>query len=265
MTSVPSVAQAYSQPAQTVVDALQTDPSQGLSTAEARRRLAGHGPNTLQVATRDRWYQVLARQFLDVLIAILVIAAVISAAIGEIGDAVTIAMIVVLNGILGFVQEWKAEKALEALAQMLAPRCTVLRDGQEQEIDARGLVPGDVVLLEIGDRVPADLRLTETVNLKADESALTGESVSVHKDVLPAAPDAPLANRRSMVWMGTSITNGRARGVVVATGMATAFGRIAELTRSIGNEPTPLQRKLAVLGRQLGIMSIAISVLVAAA
>ncbi len=265
MSPRPSVAQAYSQPAQRVVDALQTDLAQGLSATEAARRLAEYGPNLLQVAARDRWYQVLARQFLDVLIAILVVAAVISAAIGEIGDAMTIAMIIVLNGILGFVQEWKAEKALEALANMLAPKCTVLRDGREQEIDARELVPGDVVLLEIGDRVPADLRLVETVNLKADESALTGESVSVHKDTVPTVPDAPLASRRSMVWMGTSITNGRARGVVVATGMATAFGRIAELTQSIDNERTPLQRKLAVLGKQLGVMSIAISVLVAAA
>ena len=243
--------------------ALGVDPAQGLSASESEARLAEHGPNVLEVSKREHWYQILARQFLDVLIAILMIAAVISLAIGEIGDAVTIFAIIVLNGILGFVQEWKAEKALEALARMLAPQCTVLRDGHEQKIEARTLVPGDIMVLEIGDRVPADLRMFEAVNLKVDESALTGESASVHKDSTPVASDAPLAGRRSMVWMGTSITNGRGRGVVTATGMATEFGRIAQLTRSIEAEATPLQRKLAVLGKQLGIISVGISVVVA--
>jgi len=255
----------HAEPAEAVVRQLQTDPGKGLTSEQARRRLKEYGPNQLQTRKRERWYQVLVRQFMDVLIAILLIAAAISFAIGETGDAVTILAIVVLNGILGFVQEWKAEKALAALAKMLAPRCKVIRDGREQEIRARLLVPGDIVLLEIGDRIPADLRLLEAVNLKADESALTGESVPVHKEVAPVAADTPLANRRCMAWMGTNITNGRGRGVVVATGMATEFGRIARLTQSIKAEPTPLQRKLAVLGKQLGIISIGISLLVAVA
>jgi len=241
---------------------LAVDPQLGLSANEAKQRLAAHGLNVLEVSKREHWYQLLARQFLDVLIAILMIAAVISLAIGEMGDAITIFAIIVLNGILGFVQEWKAEKALEALARMLAPECKVLRDGRQQTIEARLLVPGDIVILEIGDRVPADLRLLEAVNLKADESTLTGESASVHKDTEPVAADAPLAGRRSMVWMGTSITNGRARGIVANTGMATEFGRIAQLTRSIEAKPTPLQRKLSVLGKQLGIISVGISVMV---
>ncbi len=255
----------HAEPAEAVVLRLETDPAKGLAAEEAERRLQRYGPNRLQAHRRERWYQVLARQFLDVLIAILLIAAVISFAIGETGDAVTILAIVVLNGILGFVQEWKAEKALEALAKMLTPRCKVIRDGGEREIPAAHLVPGDIVLLEIGDRVPADLRLLEAVNLKADESALTGESIPVHKDVPPVRVDAPLASRRSMVWMGTSITNGRGRGVVVATGMETEFGRIARLTQSIRAEATPLQRKLAVLGKQLGFVSVGISVVVAVA
>ncbi|HHO69218.1 MAG TPA: HAD family hydrolase, partial [Gammaproteobacteria bacterium] len=253
----------HTQPVSTVAAALRADPARGLDAADAARRLAEQGPNVLQVARRERWYQVLARQFVDVLIAILLIAAAIAFAIGETGDAVTILAIVVLNGLLGFVQEWKAEKAMAALQRMLSPRCTVLRDGSEQVIDASQLVPGDLVLLEIGDRVPADLRLVEAVNLKADESALTGESVSVHKDVEPVAADTPLAGRRCMVWMGTSITNGRGRGLVVATGMDTEFGHIARLTQSVGEETTPLQHKLAVLGRQLGLFSVAISVVVA--
>ncbi|RLA01060.1 MAG: ATPase, partial [Gammaproteobacteria bacterium] len=253
----------HAQSALTIIATLETDPARGLSVTEAERRLAEHGPNILLVTKREHWYHILARQFLDVLIAILMIAAVISLAIGEVGDAITIFAIIVLNGILGFVQEWKAEKALEALAQMLAPHCTVVRDGHEQKIAARTLVPGDVVLLEIGDRVPADLRLIEAVNLKADESALTGESASVHKDTACVALDAPLAGKRSMLWMGTNITNGRGRGVVVAIGMDTEFGRIAKLTRDIETEATPLQRKLAVLGKQLGIISVGISVVVA--
>ena len=252
-------------PAEAVLQRQQSDAQRGLDARQHAERLARHGPNRLETRRRESWHQVLARQFADVLIAILLVAAAIAFAIGETGDAVTILAIVVLNGLLGFVQEWKAEKALEALARMLAPRCQVVRAGQVREIAAVELVPGDIVLLEIGDRVPADLRLLEAVNLKADESALTGESLSVHKETAPVPGDTPLAGRRSMAWMGTSITNGRGRGVVVATGMETEFGRIARLTRSIGAEPTPLQRRLAVLGRQLGLMSVAISVLVAVA
>ncbi len=244
---------------------LETDPERGLDAAEAAKRLAHYGPNRLRAGRRETWYQVLARQFVDVLIAILIVAAVISFAIGETGDAITILAIVILNGILGFVQEWKAEKAMAALQKMLSPQCKVIREGKESEIGASGLVPGDIVLLEIGDRVPADLRLIEALNLKADESALTGESAPVHKAVDPVPEDAPLASRRSIAWMGTSITNGRARGVVVATGMRTEFGRIAQLTQSVEEGATPLQRKLAVLGKQLGILSVAISAVVALA
>ena len=252
-------------PVPAVVQRLGTDADHGLGAEEARRRLQRYGENALQAVRRTPWYTVLLRQFVDVLIFILLIAAAISMAIGEFGDAWTILAIVVLNGILGFVQEWKAEKALAALQRMLAPRCKVLRDGHEQEIEARGLVPGDVVLLEIGDRVPADLRLIESRNLKIDESALTGESGSVEKGVDAVTADAPLAERRSMAWMGTAVTNGLARGVVVATGMATEFGRIAHLTQTVGTETTPLQRKLAVLGRQLGIYSVGIAVVVSVA
>ena len=248
---------------QEVVRQLSTDQERGLSLDEVLQRQRHYGPNRLQAAKRIRWYQVLARQFLDVLIGILLLAAIVSLAVGETGDAITILAIVMLNGALGFVQEWKAEKAMAALQRMLSPQCRVIREGQQQVIPAAQLVPGDLVVLEIGDRVPADLRLLEAVNLKVDESALTGESASVHKDI-PALPaDTPLASRRDIAWMGTSVTNGRARGVVIATGMRTEFGRIAELTQSVGDRQTPLQRKLAVLGRQLGFFSVAVSIVVA--
>ena len=244
---------------------LRSDPKRGLESEEAKKRLRLYGPNRIEAVRKERWYAILLRQFTDVLILILLVAAAISFAIGEIGDAVTILAIVVLNGILGFVQEYKAEKAIEALQKMLSPRCRAVRDGEEREIDASELVPGDIVLLEIGDRVPADLRLIEAVNLKVDESALTGESVPVAKAVKSVPEAAPLARRSDMVWMGTSVTNGYARGIVVATGMATEFGKIAKLTSEVERTPTPLQRKLAVLGKKLGIFSVSISALVAIA
>ena len=249
-----------------VVDAvacLETEEHQGLEPAEASERLDRYGPNELGVARQNPWYRVLARQFIDVLIGILLLAAIGALAIGEVGDAVTILAIVVLNGLLGFAQEWKAERAIAALQQMLAPHCKVVRGGRESVIEAREVVPGDLILLEIGDRVPADLRLVEAVNLKADESALTGESVSVSKRTRPTARDAPLADRVSMTWMGTVIVNGWASGIVVETGARTQFGRIAELSRGLGDERTPLQRRLGRLGVQLGAFSVIIAVSIA--
>lgn len=248
---------------ESVISKLETDASLGLNSTQARDRLERDGYNTLQTLTRVTWYAVLARQFVNVLIIILFAAAAIALAIGEVTDAITILVIVLLNGVLGFVQEWKAEKAMEALQRMLSPHCKVLRDGLEKVIDARELVPGDVVLLQIGDRVPADLRIVEAVNIKFDESSLTGESASIGKDITPVDPETPLPERSSMAWMGTAVTNGRASGVVVATGMDTEFGRIARLTQTVGQESTPLQRKLAVLGKQLGIFSVGISIVVA--
>ncbi len=246
-----------------VIKALKTDQEKGLSSKEAEKRLKKYGLNQLQKYKKATWYEVLARQFIDVLIIILLIAAGISILIGEIGDALTILAIVILNGILGFVQEWKAEKAIEALQKMLSPKAKVIRDGKQIEIDSKYIVPGDIVVLQIGDKVPADLRLIEAINLKADESPLTGESVPVHKSVEPVKPGTSLAAKSSMAWMGTSIVNGVGKGVVVATGMETEFGKIAKLTQTVETKPTPLQRKLAVLGKQLGAISIAISVIVA--
>jgi Ca2+-transporting ATPase len=246
-----------------VVDRQATDARRGLDAEEAARRLERDGPNAFEAARKTPWQAILARQFLSVLILILVIAAVISFAVGETVDAIAILAIVVLNGILGFVQEWRAEEALEALRRMLAPQSRVVRDGQEREIESRALVRGDVVLLDTGDRVPADIRLVEATHLRADESLLSGESTSVPKRVEPVANDAPLAERGSMAWMGTNITSGSGRGVVVATGEATEFGRIAHLTETLGEEKTPLQKRLAGLGRQVGIFAIIVSAVVA--
>ncbi|MGI9533806.1 MAG: cation-translocating P-type ATPase [Thermodesulfobacteriota bacterium] len=245
-----------------VIEKLQTNSVNGLSFKEAEARLKQYGPNVLLTFHKTTWYSVLARQFINVLIFILLVAAAISLAIGELGDAITIIGIVLLNAILGFIQEWKAEKAIEALKKMLEPTCSVIRENGTQTIDARNIVPGDVVLLETGDSVPADLRVIEQTNLKIDESSLTGESASVNKSKDPVFEDVSLAEKRSIAWMGTSVTNGRATGVVVATGMSTEFGRIAKLTETVGRELTPLQKKLGVLGKQLGIIAVLISLIV---
>lgn len=244
---------------------LGTDPLTGLSPDEALARHAAWGPNILAETSRTRWYSVLLRQFVGVLIAILIIAAVIAFLIGEPGDAATILVIVVLNGALGFAQEWRAEKAIEALRRMLQPRCRVLRGGEESEMDSSALVPGDIVLIVTGDRVAADLRVLESVNLKVDESSLTGESVSVAKGIEPTHREAPLAERGSVLWMGTAVTNGRGRGVVTETGMRTEFGRIAGLTQTVGKERSQLEVKLDYLAKQLGVLALLVSALVVVA
>ena len=246
-----------------VLTFLRTDPKRGLTSQEAKKRLKIYGPNRLQATKKENWATILLRQFTDVLVIILLVAAAISFTIGERGDAYTILAIVILNAILGFVQEYKAEKALEALKKMLSPKCKVVRDGATIKIDSKNVVPGDIVVLDIGDRVPADMRIIEAINLKVDESPLTGESTPVHKSIEPVHQNASLADRKSMLWMGTTILNGYAKGVVVATGMQTEFGKIAKLTASVERKPTPLQRKLTVLGKKLGIISITISVLIA--
>ncbi len=246
-----------------VIQAFKSDIKTGLSEEEAANRTEIYGKNELISIAKTPWYKVFIRQFTDVLILILFAAAAISLAIDEIGDALTILVIIVLNGVLGFVQEFKAENAIEALRQMLHPSCKVLRDSKEQIIDTKLLVPGDIVFLEIGDKVPADLRLVESFNLKVDESSLSGESESVSKNTSSVESSANLAEQSNMSWMGTAVVNGRGTGVVVEMGMNTQFGQIAQMTQIVEVGETPLQKKLAVLGKKLGIYSISISILVA--
>ena len=246
-----------------IIEEFKSSLKTGLSVDEIQKRSKRYGENKLIRITRTPWYKVFARQFTDLLILILFAAAIISFAIGEIGDTITILVIIFLNGILGFVQEFKAENAIEALREMLHPTCKVLRNSKEEIIDAKLLVPGDIVFLEIGDKIPADLRLLECFNLKIDESSLTGESTSVSKHTSALNRDEPLSEIFNMGWMGTAVVNGRATGIVVQTGMNTQFGKIAQMMQSVETESTPLQKKLAVLGKQLGTYSIAISALVA--
>lgn len=246
-----------------VIKTFKSDAKTGLSEEEAKNRSEIYGQNELLRITKTPWHKVFLRQFTNVLILILFAAAAISLAIGELGDAITILVIIFLNGVLGFVQEFKAENAIDSLKKMLHPTCKVLRESKEQIIDAKMLVPGDIVLLTIGDKIPADLRLLESFNLKVNESSLTGESESVAKDSSMLNSDMALSEQSNMGWMGTAVVNGRGTGLVVEIGMNTEFGKIAQMTQSVEAEPTPLQKKLAILGKNLGIYSVVISILVA--
>jgi Ca2+-transporting ATPase len=238
-------------PAPDAFDLLRSTPD-GLTGSEARKRLERYGPNELQETRRISPWQILLEQFKNVLIIILLIATVISFFLGHGLESVVIAVIVLFAVLLGFVQEYRAERAIEALRQMTAPTATVMRDGEEVRIPARDLVPGDVILLSTGDRIPADARLIEAINLQVEESALTGESVPVEKHVHPLGYDnLPLGDRRNMVYAGTSVTYGRGRALVVATGMHTEFGKIARMLQTVETVRTPLQENLDRVGNVL--------------
>lgn len=235
-----------------VVAMLGTDAHDGLSDADAAKRLERHGRNELSQAPPTPWWRRFARQFADLLVWILIAAAIVSGLLGEWIDVGAIFAIVLLNGVLGFVQEGRAEQALAALRQLSSPKAKVVRGGRSLNIEAAELVPGDRVGLEPGDRVPADLRLISSSGLRAEEAALTGESVPSDKDHRSVLePRAALGDRVNMAYMGTSIAAGTADAIVVATGMNSEMGRIAGLLAAQQPEQTPLQLRLAELGRTL--------------
>ncbi len=249
----------YSLPVEAVANPLKTDPQLGLSESEAHSRLKEHGFNELVERPQTGWPALLFRQFNNFLIITLLAAAVISLLLGEVIDASAIIIIVALNGILGVVQESKAEQALAALKKMAVPNAVVIRQGRTLTVPARDLVPGDLVLLEAGNYVPADVRLVATVNLKIDEAALTGESTAVVKETDPfPGTDLPLGEQRNCAFMGTLVTYGRGQGLVTATGMRTQIGLIAELLQSYEEEQTPIQQKLNQLGQWLAIASLVV-------
>ncbi|MGB9813053.1 MAG: calcium-transporting P-type ATPase, PMR1-type [Thermovenabulum sp.] len=238
---------------------LNTHIEKGLSTQEAMKRLEKYGYNELVEKKGPSIFEMLLSQFKDFLVLILIAASIISIFLGEITDSVVIILIVVLNAILGVLQEYKAGKAMEALKKMAAPEAKVIRDGIVKTIPAKELVPGDIVLLEAGNFVPADLRLIESLNLKIDEAALTGESVPVEKNAnIVFNEEIPLGDRKNTAFMGTIVTYGRGKGVVVSTGMHTEIGMIAKMLESYEEEETPLQKKLQELGKVLGIVSLII-------
>lgn len=248
-----------------VLLSLNSDPHHGLTFEEGRRRLEVFGLNELRKEEKVSPLGLFLNQFKNVLILILLVAVILSVAIGEVLDAAMIAAIVLLSVVLGFVQEYKAEKALAALKKMLAPMVTVLREGREQEIPCRDLVPGDILLLEAGDKIAADARLLEVRSLECDEAALTGESIPVRKNTLPLPPDIPVGDRKNMVFAGTIVTYGRAKAVVAATGMNTEFGLIAGQVAAAEPKKTPLEKRTAEIGKWLGFLALTICVVVAGA
>ncbi|MGE3744996.1 MAG: cation-translocating P-type ATPase [Sphingomonadaceae bacterium] len=241
-----------------VLDALSTEPA-GLSSDEAARRLAEHGANRLPEPPRRSTIVRFLLHFHNILIYVLLASAVITAALGHMADTGVILAVVIANAIIGFIQEGRAENAMAAIRGMLAPHTAVLRDGARQNIDAVDLIPGDIVLLEAGDRVPADLRLIKARGLKVEEAILTGESVPVDKGVSPVAEDASLGDRLSMLFSGTLLVAGTARGVVVATGADTEIGRISGMLADVEMLTTPLVRQMDAFARWLTLFILLVS------
>ena len=247
-----------------VARVLDTDPTGGLTSGEAARRLTGYGPNELVEKPPKPPWRMLLEQFANTMIVVLIVAAGVTLAIGDLRDTVVILIIVVLNAVIGFAQEYRADRAMTALKGMTAPSARVTRDSVTRVIAASEVVPGDVLILEAGDVVPADARLLDVPSLRISESPLTGESLPVEKTIEPLAPDAGelVADRSNMAFKGTSVVYGRGRAVVTATGMNTAIGEIAGLLQAHQAPRTPLQRRLAGLGRRLAVASLVVCAVV---
>lgn len=248
---------------QETVSKLKSDAVKGLTDGEAFRRLQQNGRNEMKAAKKKSRLQLFLEQLKDPLIYILLIAAVVSIVLGEISDAAIIGTVVLVNALVGMLQEGKARKALEALKKLTSPRTIVIRDGVRKEIPAAELVVGDLVDLEAGAQVPADIRLTRSANLQVEESAITGESVPVDKDALfltDCRQEIPLGDRVNMVYMSTIVTHGHGEGLVTAVGMDTEIGRIASMITDTEDEMTPLQKRLGDLGKLLSVLSLGLCV-----
>ncbi len=243
----------HSKPVEAALEELQASPL-GLTEEEVKQRLQKYGLNELKEAKRITPLQIFINQFKDIFVIMLLIATAISFALGETTDAITIAAIVVLNSIVGFIQEYRSEKAMEAMRKLTAPKARLMRNGKEIMVPSKEVVPGDIVLLESGDRVPADCRLMEVVELRTDEAVLTGESTQVEKQTAPVREDAPVADRRDMLFTATHVTYGRGKALVTSTGMQTEFGKIAEMVQAVEAEETPLKMKLENFAKKLGII-----------
>ena len=248
----------------TAIDALKTQTETGLSQNEAESRLTQYGRNELVEKGGRTPLKIFWEQITATMVLILIAAAVIAGLLGDLKNTIAISAIVILFSILGFVQEYRAEQAIAALKKLSVPNVRVQRDGTVQEISARDLVPGDILQLEAGNVLPADVRLLEAVNLRVQEAALTGESEPVEKQTAALSDeDLPLGDRRNMAYMGTIVTQGRGRALVVATGMQTELGKIADLIQQSGSDETPLQKRLDSLGKNLALVGVVIAVLIA--
>lgn len=252
------IKEAHAKPIKELVDSLQTDLERGLTQQEAQERLGKFGANELTKEERASPLTLFFAQFKNTLIVILLVATVLSALLGETVDAIIIFVIVLFCAVLGFVQEYRADKALDALKRMLAHTITVLRDGVEVRIPSREIVPGDIMVLEAGDRIPADARLAEIHALKCDEAPLTGESFPVEKSLKLMPPDAPVGDRSNVLFAGTTVTYGRGRAIVTNTGMNTEFGKIAEQVNAVSADESPLEKRTGEIGRWLGLIALGV-------
>ncbi|MDK0917949.1 calcium-transporting P-type ATPase, PMR1-type [Clostridium perfringens] len=246
-----------------ILQELDVDEKNGLSSTEALRRLEKYGKNKLETKKKKTLFKQFLSQLKDVMIYILIIAAIISAFLGEISDALIILLVIIINAVIGVIQESKAEKALDALKELSTPKALVKRDGSLKEILSEDIVPGDIVIIDAGRYIPGDLRLIDTANLKIEESAFTGESVPSEKDAsfLPDK-EIPIGDQNNMAFMSTLATYGRGVGVVVGTGMNTEIGKIAKMIEQEENDETPLQKKLSELGKILGFLAVGICILI---
>jgi Ca2+-transporting ATPase len=252
----------FTLPIDQVKDQLSVDPAKGLDEAEASRRLEQYGPNEIVDKGAKNPLLILWEQLTDPLVIVLLVAALVSALLGKWQELIAIMAIVVINAILGVVQEYRAEQAMQALKDMAAPMVRVRRGGKVVEIESKQLVPGDVVLLETGNVVPADGRLVENANLKTQEASLTGESEAVEKSTKPIEEEnLPVGDRKNMVFMGTNATYGRGAAVITETGMKTQLGRIAQLIQDVEADQTPLQRRMAEVGRVMFWASTVVAIL----
>jgi Ca2+-transporting ATPase len=247
-----------------VVKELNSSIQKGLSDEEALVRFKQFGPNELEKGKRISPLKIFVRQFKEILILILLIAVLISAILGETLDAMAILAIVIACASLGFFQEYRAEKALEALKKMAAPKAFVIRDGKEKEILTRDIVPGDIILLNVGQKIPADARIIEGLSLKIDESMLTGESTPVEKTIDPIPLDAPITEVSNMVFAGTIVVHGKGKAIVTSTGMNTEFGKIAKLLQTVKVVKTPLEIKMQQIGKWLGIAALFVVAIISA-
>ncbi|MEM2056742.1 MAG: cation-translocating P-type ATPase [Thermoproteota archaeon] len=232
---------------------------QGLTSEEAKTRLEKYGPNELTTGEKASPLKIFLSQFKNILIIILIAATLISLVTGHDVDAIVIFAIVLVSSTLGFYQEYRAEKALEALKRMLSPNVTVIRDSKEVSIPLREVVPGDILVLKEGDKVPADARLIDVINLRVNEASLTGESVPVVKETSPLPENTPVSERRNMVFSGTQVVGGKGKAVVIATGMNTEFGKIARNVATVKKEETPLEKRAREIGKWLGMIALTIS------
>ena len=245
-----------------VLSELKTNPQQGLTPEEAGKRLQEYGYNELKEEKKASPFILFINQFKNTLIVILIVATILSAVIGDLLDAGIILAIVVFCALLGFFQEYRAERALDALKKMLTPTITALRGGRDLKIPSKELVPGDIILLEAGDKIPADGRLIEIHSLQCDEAPLTGESFPVEKELRALPEDVPVGDRKNMVFTGTSVSYGRGKAVVTDTGVNTEFGKIAAELATVSQEKTPLEKRTQEIGKWLGIIAVSVCVLV---